>query len=383
MQAAMNPVAAPLSFPHETEDKISSFSRSAAIATAIVLVIVFAWFDYVTGDYSMAVFYLIPVGLATWYAGRAVGWFIGVLSATAWLAGDLALSAPSGHPLMPYWNAAMPALTYGIVVELLWAVRRFQAELEKRVELRTAALAEANEELEAARMHFIEVDKFESIGRLAAGVAHEVKNPLMTITMATDFLSEIVPLTEVEGTAMIESLREAVERANRVVCEMLEFARPSALSLNLDSFQLVAERALGLMKHEMTRKRIRVLRDWCEPEQLLLLDRNKMQQVLVNILLNAIHAAPEGGTLTIRTRVSASEFIAEIDDTGSGISPEHQSKLFEPFFTTKPIGQGTGLGLSVARQIIQLHAGTLTLGNRPEGGARVTIQIPTASGSKS
>jgi two-component system NtrC family sensor kinase len=101
-----------------------------------------------------------------------------------------------------------------------------------------------------------------------------------------------------------------------------------------------------------------------------------MEQVLVNVLMNAIQATPERGTLTLRTRAKASEFIAEIDDTGTGISAADQTKLFEPFFTTKPIGQGTGLGLSVARQIIQLHGGTLRLANRPQGGARVTIRIP-------
>jgi len=104
-----------------------------------------------------------------------------------------------------------------------------------------------------------------------------------------------------------------------------------------------------------------------------------MEQVLVNVFLNAIQAMPEGGTLTLRTRVNAVGFIAEIDDTGAGISARHQAKLFEPFFTTKPVGQGTGLGLSVARQIIQLHGGTLHLANRSDGGARVTIQIPSAN----
>ena len=270
----------------------------------------------------------------------------------------------------------MLALICGVVVQVLSALHSLQVELEERVRRRTASLVKANAELDAARMHFIEVDKLESIGRLATGVAHEVKNPLMTITMVVDYLSDVVPSSDPNGRTMIESLQEAVERANRVVSEMLEFARPAALSLKPDNFHLIAERALGLVKHEMTRKHLGVVRDWCEPVPQLSLDRNKMAQVLVNVFMNASHATPEGGTLTLRTRVRGSEFIAELDDTGTGISPAHQAKLFEPFFTTKPVGQGTGLGLSVARQIIQLHGGTLRLANRPEGGARVTIQIP-------
>ena len=374
----MNAIATPPPAFLKVGAKPARISRTAVTALAVALVAVIGWFDYVTGDFSLAVFYLVPVALAAWYAGRATGLFIGLLSAAAWLIGDLALSRAYGHPLMPYWNAAMLALIYGIIVQLLSALQRFQAELEERVERRTASLAKANAELDAARMRLIEADKLESIGRLAAGVAHEVKNPLMTITMAVDYLSEVIPPTESDGATMIQALREAVERANRVISEMLEFARPGALSLQPEDFQSVAERALGFVKLEISRKQLNVVRDWCEPAPCLLLDRNKMQQVLVNVFLNAIQATPEAGTLTLRTRVNAAGFTAEIDDTGAGISTAHQAKLFEPFFTTKPVGQGTGLGLPVARQIIQLHGGTLHLANRTDGGVRVTIQIPTS-----
>ena len=374
----MNAIATPPPAFLKVGAKPARISRTAVTALAVALVAVIGCFDYVTGDFSLAVFYLVPVALAAWYAGRATGLFIGLLSAAAWLIGDLALSRAYGHPLMPYWNAAMLALIYGIIVQLLSALQRFQAELEERVERRTASLAKANAELDAARMRLIEADKLESIGRLAAGVAHEVKNPLMTITMAVDYLSEVIPPTESDGATMIQALREAVERANRVISEMLEFARPGALSLQPEDFQSVAERALGFVKLEISRKQLNVVRDWCEPAPCLLLDRNKMQQVLVNVFLNAIQATPEAGTLTLRTRVNAAGFTAEIDDTGAGISTAHQAKLFEPFFTTKPVGQGTGLGLPVARQIIQLHGGTLHLANRTDGGVRVTIQIPTS-----
>ena len=360
----------------QADVSLANFSRPAVTTLAIALVAVIGWFDYVTGDFSLALFYLVPVGIATWYSDAANGWFIGLLSAAAWLVGELAQSRSDGQLFLPYWNAAMLALICGVVVQVLSALHHLQVELEERVRRRTASLVKANAELDAARMHFIELDKLESIGRLATGVAHEVKNPLMSITMVVDYLSNVVPPTDPNGRMMIESLREAVERANRVVSEMLEFARPAALSLKPDNFHLVADRALGLVRHEMARKHLDVVRDWCEPVPRLLLDRNKMEQVLVNVFMNASQATPEGGQLTLRTRVRKSEFIAEIDDTGTGISPAHQAKLFEPFFTTKPVGQGTGLGLSVARQIIQLHGGTLRLANRPEGGARVTIQIP-------
>jgi signal transduction histidine kinase len=357
--------------------------RASVTTLAVALVALIGWFDYVTGDFSLALFYLAPVAIATWYAGRADGWFIGLLSAAAWLVGDSVLSPSDGHPLTPYWNAAMLALIYGVVVQVLSALQRLQGELEARVAQRTAALIRANTELDAARMHFIEADKLESIGRIAAGVAHEVKNPLMTITVAADYLAEIIPPIEPDGVAVLQNLRSAIERANRVISELLEFARPGALSLQPEDFHAVAERALGFVKFEIAREHLTVVRDWCEPSPELLLDRNKMEQVLVNVLLNAIQAMPQGGKLSLRTSANAAGFTAKIDDTGLGVSATHQAKLFEPFFTTKPVGQGTGLGLSVARQIIQLHGGTLHLANRPEGGARVTIQIPIITRNKS
>jgi len=126
---------------HRTLELLGRMSPTAATTLAVVLVAVIAWFDYATGDFSLAVFYLVPVVLATWCAGRLSGWLIGVLSAAAWLVGDPVLSHSYGHPLMPYWNAAMLALIYGVVAHLLATLHRLQAELQERVERRTAWLA--------------------------------------------------------------------------------------------------------------------------------------------------------------------------------------------------------------------------------------------------
>jgi two-component sensor histidine kinase len=129
---------------HRTLELVDRMSHTAATILAVVLVAVIGWFDYITGDFSLALFYLVPVVLATWYAGRVGGWFIGVLSAAAWLLGDPALSHSYGNPLMPYWNAGMLALIYGIVAHLLSMLHQLQAELQERVERRTASLAEVH-----------------------------------------------------------------------------------------------------------------------------------------------------------------------------------------------------------------------------------------------
>jgi signal transduction histidine kinase len=246
-------------------------------------------------------------------------------------------------------------------------------------------LVEALADLKATQWQLIEATKLESIGRLAAGVAHEVKNPLMTLTMVADYLAQVVPADEPDAAPMLQDMRDAIQRANRVISELLEFSRPGELTLRPEDFHAIADRALSLVKLEVARRHIDVVRQFGAVLPALPMDKNKMEQVLVNIFMNAIQAMPQGGTLTIRTSAAAAEpgdppaVTVEIDDTGPGIPDAYLTKVFEPFFTTKTAGQGTGLGLCVARQIIQLHGGTIELGNRTEGGARVTIVLNSQS----
>ena len=135
---------------HRALELLGRLSHTSATILAVVLVAVIAWFDYVTGDFSLALFYLVPVVLATWNAGRVSGWFIGVLSAAAWLVGDPALSHAYAHPLMPYWNAAMLALIYAVVAHLLSTLHHLQASLGYQV---AAAASTTDEALNAVELH--------------------------------------------------------------------------------------------------------------------------------------------------------------------------------------------------------------------------------------
>jgi signal transduction histidine kinase len=391
-------------------------SLLTATSTALLLLGV-GYLDYWTGeDVSVSILYLIPICLCTWRTGRRCGLLAACAGANAWLVADSAASERERHPLVPYWNAAVLLGIFWVVVYLLSALRASQESLESKVERRTAALrreisertqaegrlTQANDELlqsrerlvealanlqkshadlKAAQWQLIEATKLESIGRLAAGVAHEVKNPLMTLTMVADYLAQVVPADEPDGVTMLQDMRDAIQRANRVISEMLEFSRPGGLTLKPEDFHALADRALSLVKLEVTRHHIDVVRQFAEALPPLPVDKNKMEQVLVNIFMNAIQAMPEGGTLTVRTFGAQAgpngspALTVEIDDTGPGIPEDHLTKVFDPFFTTKPVGQSTGLGLSVTRQIVQLHGGTIELRNRAEGGARVTIVL--------
>ena len=387
-----------------------------AIPTALVVLAV-GWVDYWTGEeLSISILYLVPICLCTWRAGRRWGLLVACASAATWLVADGAASQRQGHPLIPYWNAAVLLGFFGIVVYLLSALKVSHESLEGRVERRTSALrreisertraedqlTRANDELlqsrenlvdaladlqkshadlKAAQWQLIEATKLESIGRLAAGVAHEVKNPLMTLTMVADYLAQVIPAHEPDAASMLQDMRDAIQRANRVISELLEFSRPGELTLKPEDFHAIVDRALSLVKLEVARHHIDVVRQLGDALPALPMDKNKIEQVLVNIFMNAIQAMPQGGMLTVRTfgaqagQSGEPALTVEIDDTGPGIPDAYLTKVFDPFFTTKPAGQGTGLGLCVARQIIQLHGGTIALGNRPEGGARVTIVL--------
>ena len=156
----------------------------------------------------------------------------------------------------------------------------------------------------------------------------------------------------------------------------------------------VIEAALLLVKHEFAKANVTVRQSLASGLPPLLLDRQKMEQVFVNLFMNASHAMPQGGTLTVSTHAgqravphdvgargmdrltdAAAAVIIEVDDTGAGIPADQVSKIFDPFFTTKPTGQGTGLGLTVTKKIVEMHGGTLDIGNRPAGGVRATITL--------
>jgi PAS domain S-box-containing protein len=272
------------------------------------------------------------------------------------------------------------------------------AELARsHAELQTALndLQRAHSELRATQMQLIDMEKMRMIGRLAAGVAHEVKNPLSVILRGIGYLGTMLGTQNAVAGAVLEDMRDAIARADSVIRGILDFAAPSQLTVKADNLNGVVEQALLFMKHEIQQRHVTVVKLLAPKLPPCQLDRPKMAEVFINLFENAIHAMPHGGVLTVRTSLSvfaaveadpggnkverfkAGEAIvvAEVEDTGTGIPEEQLNKIFDPFFTTKPAGQGTGLGLSVAHTIVELHGGLIELANRSEGGARATITL--------
>lgn len=250
-------------------------------------------------------------------------------------------------------------------------------------------------QLKAAQMQLVESAKLETIGRLAAGVVHEVKNPLSVLKLGIDYLLR-QPSGETADTAqMLRDMQHAVQQASSVVGELLSLGRTQELTMETVNVHDVLESALTLLRVSLAEGHIKVIRELAPGLPALRLDRRKIEQVFINLAMNAAHAMAGGGTLTVRTCVkqfdpaeagancgpqSDSQFrpgdsvvVVEMDDTGGGIPEDKLSKVFEPFFTTKPEGKGTGLGLTVCRTIIGVHGGSLHICNRPEGGVRASV----------
>ncbi|MDP3722272.1 MAG: ATP-binding protein [Candidatus Omnitrophota bacterium] len=250
----------------------------------------------------------------------------------------------------------------------------------------SAHLEQSYHELETAHLRLIQSEKMDSVGRLAAGVAHEVKNPLAALAMGVEYLTTHLPPMDGEVTAVLQDMEEAVTRANHVIQGLLDFSAPRKLQRQREDLREVISEALSLLKHEFTKAHVTVVPRWARTLPPVELDRNKIIQVFINLFMNAIHAMPEGGTLTIRTSTKqlggAGEVleVVAVEDTGTGIPEDKLEHVFEPFFTTKSQGQGNGLGLAVTKEIIQLHGGAITLQNRPEGGMQVMLLFPLPSG---
>lgn len=235
-------------------------------------------------------------------------------------------------------------------------------------------------------------DKLASIGRLAAGVAHEINNPLSLISGYTELLRREV--SDKPGAARhLEVMAEEVERMARIVRNLLDFSRPIPASVSNCSINKIIERVLGLVEGQLSVKGVRLVTDLAE-ELEVRADQRELEQVFLNIVINAIQAMSRGGILTVRTgsfrekgengsgSESPSDRIVwtEISDTGCGIPEENLGRIFEPFFTTKEVGEGTGLGLSVSYGIIKKYGGTIEVCSEPGKGTTFLIKMAAANG---
>ncbi len=293
-------------------------------------------------------------------------------------------------------SSALATVLLAFLGFILWnrSLRRQVAQrtqiLNQELQWRTAAeqelqeahqrLIQSHEKLKETQLRLIRAAKMESVGSLAAGIAHEVKNPLTQIRLGLDYVRGEFTQNRT-GQDVVQDMESAVRRADSVINSLLDFSRESELFKSKCSLNKVIEDSLHLVRHELAQNGIQVVQELQAPLPKLQLDENKMHQVFINLFLNAAQAMSGKGTLRIvtfqRDLPGGNHLVAEVHDSGPGINKGTMGKVFDPFYTTKPVGKGTGLGLYVTKNILDLHDAEIELSNRNDGGLSVRILFPT------
>jgi len=238
----------------------------------------------------------------------------------------------------------------------------------------------AIEEKERTQRQLAQSEKLAALGAVAAGVAHEVKNPLAIIVQGIEFLK-----TSLRNDARLLDVTDRIEksalRADNIVKGLLSFSREISLKREEMDIAPVIDETLSFMDHQIRLKKIHVKRQYAPSLPKIIMDSNQIKQVFTNIFMNAIEAMPGGGILEVRTEPGKDEtgqayVRVVVSDTGEGIPEDRIRSVFDPFFTTKNTEGNTGLGLSITKGIIDKHHGTIEIESEPGRGTRVMIGLP-------
>jgi two-component system NtrC family sensor kinase len=244
------------------------------------------------------------------------------------------------------------------------------------VGLLAASFNDMLDRLQETQKQLVQSEKLASLGQLAAGVAHELNNPLATVLLFTEVLLRKESLDDQSRTDINTIVRET-ERCKTIVASLLDFARQhqvDAAEINLN--QLIRG-VISLEENHHRYDRVNIKAHFAPSLPWIQADETQLQAVISNLMSNAADAMPEGGRLILRTRRGeGDQVVIEVEDEGEGITPENQARLFTPFFTTKPLGKGTGLGLSIVYGIIKMHRGQISVRSELGKGAMFIIQLP-------
>ena len=256
----------------------------------------------------------------------------------------------------------------------------------------------AYEKLRETQGQLIQNEKMAALGRLASGFAHEIRNPLEIILMGVEFLDGRIADDDRTSKMSVEKIKKSVERAGRIITDMLQFSRtkkPAFASIDVCG---LLEGTKGLIEHRAQASNVSVRTEFPEGDTAIEADSGLLQQVFLNLLINAIDAMPGGGDLIVRVydktadkvgykigyrvsdyfQIGGRVVVVEVEDTGTGIPEDQLTKVFDCFFTTKQSGKGTGLGLSLANLIVDWHKGTIEVKSEQGRGTKFIVNLQPA-----
>lgn len=261
-------------------------------------------------------------------------------------------------------------------------LRRWNDELNDRVAERTHELELANRQLEATTKQLVMSEKLAAIGEITAGVAHEINNPIAVMQGNLDVVRSVLGDRANDLSTELRLIDEQIHRVSQIVTKLLQFAKPEEYAGYVERHRVadVISDCLPLVQHLLGKADIDIERDDGATRQVLM-NRTELQQVLINLIVNAIHAMPDGGRLRLisrdETRDGRDGIRVDVVDTGIGMTPDVLSRIFDPFFTTKR-RQGTGLGLSISQTLVRRQGGSLTVESEPGKGTTFSIWLPEA-----
>jgi two-component system NtrC family sensor kinase len=289
-----------------------------------------------------------------------------------------ALTADSLEPFYKVRNNIIIVIIITSAVFLIIAIL-FANYLLKRIEKEDRQKAELGHQ-------FVQMEKMATVGRLAAGIAHEINNPMQMITNQAGWMGDLLPEEDPEKVKNLEEYKKAIDqikhhvrRAGTITHRLLGFSRKiSAEKQNVHLNDLIEE-TISFVEKEAEYNHVTIVKNYAEDLPVTSTDGPQLQQVFLNLINNAIDEIGEGGIIEIRTAAEDNKLIAEFSDNGHGIRPENLKRIFDPFFTTKDPGKGTGLGLYISYDIVKKLGGTISVANKKRGGAVFTITLPIAT----
>lgn len=270
----------------------------------------------------------------------------------------------------------------GIIRDISERKRAEKALEESRESLQKAVaeLQTRNEEIRAMTQQLWQAAKLASVGELAASIAHELNNPLATVSLRAEAILAQTP-TEDRRRRALEIIQQETKRMGELVSNLLQFSRRGEDQVSTVDLRHELAKSVELIQHHFRKRQVAVVQDLALDTPNIYGDRQKLRQVFLNLLTNASDAMPRGGTLTLRAGPAVMAegkpgVNIEFTDTGIGISMENLQKIMEPFFTTKEEGKGTGLGLAICRRIVMEHAGAIEINSKVGVGTTVRVLLP-------
>jgi two-component system, NtrC family, sensor kinase len=238
-----------------------------------------------------------------------------------------------------------------------------------------ARLADRDEKLRVAHSALVQSEKMAAIGQLSAGLAHEVKNPLAGILGFAQLSRR--KLSDPEAVRRnLDVIERETRRCSEIIGNLMQFARKDRALKQEVEINHAVQQAIAIVDHQLSLKKVKIVKDLAEGLPRVLGNANQIEQALINLMINSQQAMVDGGTVTVRSAHGDGLVQVSVEDTGPGVAPELRQTIFEPFFTTKPVGQGTGLGLSVTYGLIKDHGGDIVVDDAPSGGARFVVNLP-------